>query len=126
MGSACSVPAARARWIGKSRRCEGAELASGKGELASQHSANLGTLSKADSTLLGLGLFQEEEWASSILASIQFLHLFFCSGEAERGKAGLFAYLHALVLLHSPELLSFNPSVYGITNRGKNIFKLGS
>lgn len=79
MGSACSVPAAWARWTGKSRRCEGTEL-------ASQHSDNLGTLSKADFTLLSLGLFQKEEWASNILASILFLHFFFLLRGGREGK----------------------------------------
>lgn len=79
MGSARSVPAAWARWTGKSRRCEGTEL-------ASQHSDNLGTLSKADFTLLSLGLFQKEEWASNILASILFLHFFFLLRGGREGK----------------------------------------
>lgn len=79
-------------------------------QLASQHSGNLGTLSKAeDSTLLELGLLQEEERPSNTFSFNSVLTFVFpAQGRQRREKAELFPYLHALVLLHSPELLSFN------------------
>lgn len=86
-------------------------MASGKGELESQHSGNLGALSKAeDSTLLELGLSREEEWASNTFSFNSALTFVFpAQGRQRREEVGLFGYLHALVLLHSPELLSVNP-----------------
>lgn len=112
LGSACSISAARERWSGKSRRCEGRGVTPGKGELEFQHGGSLGTLPKAGAaTLLELGLFQEGEWASNIFSFSSVLTFVFPAQGRQRRESSmvcLFTCTGFAALSRTTELFPFS------------------